>query len=109
MGVSFFGAMLSMRQDVGLHWSHRVLNPFTGFMTACLAGFILLESGCPQMFASGFAYLFGYAGNRIMNALLVAVKIAERDPLKFVASVIALMWQYCLPPIQKKDEPESDH
>ena len=65
---------------------------------ACLAGFIAMEQGVAPWLCGGFAYIMGHIGNKLMDTILVALRIAERDPLKFAASVIALIWQYLIPP-----------
>ena len=94
MVVSLISALLSIRQNIGLPLLDKFLNPISGFVTACLPGFVAFEHGLPSWLASGIAYLLGQTGNMLMGIILKALKMAKRDPLKFAASVIALIWQY---------------
>lgn len=101
IATSIISAMLSIRQNIGLPLLHQILNPLSGFATACLTGFIAIESGVAPWLASGFAYIMGQAGHMVMDVILKALKLAKRDPIKFAASVIALIWQYILPPTKQ--------
>ena len=96
--VSLASAVISSaRNDVGVPIIPRALNVLSGFGLACLAGYAFLESGWLPWLSSGLAYMIGHIGNRIMNAMLVAAKMAELDPLSFAGRVISLVWSWKLP------------
>ena len=96
--MSLISAILtSAKNDVGVPILLRVLNVMSGFFLASLTGYALLESGWLPFISSGVAYAMGNIGSRLMNAMLVADKMAELDPLSFAGKVIGLIWSWKLP------------
>ena len=96
-GTALIAALMASRNDVSAPIP-RVLNTLSVFISACIAGYILLEKGWYPWGASGVSYLVGSLGYHLMNAALNLVRQLEIDPLSTAGKIINLVWSWKVPP-----------
>ncbi|WP_080058295.1 hypothetical protein [Spirosoma aerolatum] len=96
-GFAFLASVLAARFDTSA-LIPRFLNAASGFIVACLTGYILLERGWQQWASSGMAYLLGTLAHFLTNALLNVAKQLAIDPLSTTGKIINLIWTWKLPP-----------